>query len=396
MPNHTLHVIVKFFLPVAAGIETNISQTYSVLQRTAFNVVIHTSLNTLTESNVLKPHETIMGLKVNRYPWKWWGFWPNLTTIGSKKKQKNLIALHNSNVFPHTQFMLKSMLDKLMGRKNYVLVVTPHGGFTPQWSIFPAPIRVIKWLYHRTVGAWLMNWSIDGIRAVSRWEKLEMMKYGITPGLITVIDNGIEDIAFTYTEKDVSAKFKKTIKSFGRYLIQIGRIHEIKNYETVIKALPYIDDDVRFVIAGPIGDHSYKKSLEDLISSLGLEKRVIFLGVVKGADKFYLMKKAQMMVHMAIWESYCNVVHEGMSQGLVCLVANNTALPLLIQDGVNGFCLPTLDHKTLSEKIAWVLKHKGTDLVTKIEKRNRQIVKSHSWRHVAERMGAWYSHLLGS
>ncbi len=52
-----------------------------------------------------------------------------------------------------------------------------------------------------------------------------------------------------------------------------------------------------------------------------------------------------MMVHMAIWESFCNVVHEGMSQGLVCIVADNTALPYLIKNGVHGWCVPTRDEK---------------------------------------------------
>jgi len=173
--------------------------------------------------------------------------------------------------------------------------------------------------------------------------------------------------------------------------LQIGRIHTIKNFETTIKALAKLPKDIKFVIAGPVGEPDYKAGLEALIKELGLQDRVIFFGTVFGAEKYYLIKNAQMMVHMAIWESYCNVVHEGMSQGLVCVVADNTALPLLIKDGVNGYCLPAKDVNRLADKIQFVLDNESSPEIKAIKKTNKESVKAHSWSNVAKKMEAWYS-----
>ena len=96
------------------------------------------------------------------------------------------------------------------------------------------------------------------------------------------------------------------------------------------------------------------------------------------------------MVHMAIWESFCNVVHEGMSQGLVCLVANNTALPLLIKNGINGYCVETKDHKTLAKKINYVLENKNHQVVRDMCKRNKKFGLEESWTSVAEKMNMMY------
>jgi glycosyltransferase involved in cell wall biosynthesis len=222
-----------------------------------------------------------------------------------------------------------------------------------------------------------------------------MIKHFLNKKKINVITNGIEDEAYADVEKEASDKIKKQVTAYGRYLIQIGRIYRIKNYETMIRALALLPKDVNYVIAGPVQDNDeYLGKLKSLIKELGLEKRVYFIGVVKGVDKYYLIKKAQMMVHMALWESYCNVVHEGLSQGKVCIVADNTALPLLIKNDVNGYCVETTDHEELAKKINYVLENKQTKKIIEMEKRNQEIGLLNSWEQVSQKLQAWNLHLM--
>lgn len=385
-----INIITKYFWPVAAGIETNILETYASLVDRGWDITAHSTKNSLTESNVYPTlHEEVRGIHLYRYDWKPWGFWPKINL-----QSHGIVALHNFNVVPHFFFMAATLIQKMLGRKNYALVLTPHGGYNPEWSVFPKLQRIIKRTYHLTVGTWMINWSVDAVRAVSVWEKQEMIESGLKPELITVIHNGIEDQAFENNGKLVSAEFKKKVAQLGRYLIQIGRIHTIKNYETTIRALKNIPDDITFVIAGPVGEEWYLQDLQNLITELGLEKRVIFWGVVRDAEKYYLIQQAQMMVHMAIWESYCNVVHEGMSQGLVCLVANNTALPLLIEDGINGYCIETKDVPALSQKINYVLDPKNSAEMKRIGNHNKKVVEEHSWKNVARNVDKLYRTLI--
>jgi glycosyltransferase involved in cell wall biosynthesis len=282
---------------------------------------------------------------------------------------------------------------KLLKKKKFALVLTPHGGFNPEWSIFPKFTAYIKKFYHFTIGTFMINRSVDAMRAVSDWENREIIKKGVNPARVITISNGVEDEAYLDIEHEASEEIKKQVKQYGKYIIQIGRIYKIKNYETTIRALTQVPSDIHYVIAGPVGDYKYESYLKSLIAELGLEDRVFFAGVVRGVDKYYLIKKAQMMVHMAIWESFCNVVHEGLSQGLVCIVANNTALPFLIKNGVNGYTVETYDTDGVANRINHVLDNMNTPEIKTIQETNREMGLQMSWRMVAGKMDALYTEL---
>lgn len=390
MKKKKIAIIVKYFFPVTAGIETNIANTYSVLVEKGWDITIHTSKDTLTEKNVLSAKETIKGMDVIRYPFTKFGYFPRIDW-----EHTDLICLHNFDIFPHLRILTHLFWRKLLGKKTGKVVLTPHGGFNPEWSTFSLAQRTIKRLYHYTIGAWLINQTADAMRAVSDWEKDEIIKHGVKKNIVVMVPNGVEDEAYENVDKKVSNKMKKQVALFGKYIIQIGRIYNIKNYETTIRALVNAPKNLNYIIAGPIQkDKTYQEFLEKMIADLGLTGRVIFIGVVKGIDKYYLIKHAQMMVHMAIWESFCNVVHEGLSQGRVCIVANNTALPYLIKDGLNGYCVETKDSDQVAEKINFVLKNKNKKIITDMEKRNKKYGLEHSWRTVAEKVDTLYNSLL--
>jgi glycosyltransferase involved in cell wall biosynthesis len=76
---------------------------------------------------------------------------------------------------------------------------------------------------------------------------------------------------------------------------------------------------------------------------------------------------------------------------LVCIVANNTALPFLIKDQVNGYCIETKDYKEVANKINFVLENKDTPFIKDMEKRNREYGLKNSWKEVAERMFKFYN-----
>lgn len=387
------HIIVKYFYPVAAGIETNILETHSKLVKKGWDITIHTSKDTLTEKNCLGDEDIIQGIKVKRYQFNQYSYFPKIDW-----ENADAICLHNFNVVPHLYILIYSLILKILGKKKFALFLTPHGGFNPEWKVFPRFGGFVKKLYHFTIGTLLINLVVDGVRAVSLWEKAEIISKRVNPEKVIVIDNGIEDEAYLDVEKEASQEIKDKVKSYGKYIIQIGRVYPIKNYETTIKALAKVPTDINYVIAGPLdyvmGKATYKENLDELIRELNLQKRVFFAGVIRGTDKYYLIKKAQMMVHMAIWESFCNVVHEGLSQGLVCIVANNTALPFLIKDRVNGYCVDTYDSDGVAGKINYVLQNKNSKNIREMHVRNREYGLENSWRKVADKIDKFYKSLI--
>jgi glycosyltransferase involved in cell wall biosynthesis len=388
-PTKKIDVIVKYFYPVAAGIETNVLETYSLLAHMGWDITIHTSRDTLTEKNSLEEAYFMRGLKIKRYPYHWYGYIPAINWNTTR-----LVALHNFNI-SHSIYLVYSLWRKITFRKKYALVVTPHGGFTPEWRIFKPWVAWLKSTYHKTIGVLLIDLVVDKMRAVSEWEKEEIVKLGVPAKKVAVISNGIENDAYRAIEEDASREIKDKVKSYGKYLIQVGRVYMIKNYETVIRTLPFIPSDVNFVIAGaPEKNEKYKLSLIELARNLGVEKRLIFAGVVRGIDKYYLMKHAQMMVHMAMWESFCNVIHEAMSQGQVIIAADNSALPYLVKNHVNGFLIPTTDDHILAEKVNYVLEHMQSPEIKIMRDVNRAYGLKDSWEGTAHLMDELYQDLV--
>lgn len=380
-----IDVINRYFYPVAAGIETCLLETYPRLLKKGWKVTIHTSKNTLNQKNYLSKTDTVRNIRVKRYPLGKFGFLPQIDWSNT-----DIISLNNFDIFPHFQILVYCLFLKLLGKKRFALILSPHGGFTPEWSTFSKIQTFIKRGYHYTLGVILINLVVDKIQAVSKWEKKEIISKRVEPSLISVIENGVEDEAFMDVEKKASNLIKRQVKSYGKYIVQVGRIHPIKNYETVLQALTKQPNDINFVIIGPIQDQNYKKYLDQLIQELNLGKRVFFTGVVRGVDKFYVLKKAQMMVHMAIWENFCNVVHEGMSQGLVCIVGDNSGLALKIRNGENGFLVKTTNYDKLAKRIAFVLDLKNKTMLDKIKENNRKDILEHSWAAVVNKIDNLY------
>lgn len=382
-PTKHIDVITRYFYPVAAGIETNILETYTVLQELGWDVTIHTSRDEYEKKNVLPVTDTIRGLQIKRYTWHWWGCWPAINWHTSRA-----VCLHNFDVFPHSLILVWSYFQKLFGRKRYDLFVIPHGGFTPEWSIFSPWVAFLKRTYHYTLGAWLLNAAADRIRAVSEWEKKEMIQHGVRADRIRVIANGLEDEAF----QDIDALASKNIQQMVKgklYTITVSRIHPIKNHETTLRAVAKSPRTIHHFFVGPVADSQYKQKLDALIIELGLQNRVRFLGVVRGIDKYYLIRHALAMVHMATWESFCNVVHEALSQGTPCIVADNTALSSLIQSGKNGFLVETFDAQALAQRISWIFEHKNQVELREMSARNQQQYRL-TWRDVAQDIDTFY------
>lgn len=384
-PAPRIDVVMRYFLPVTAGIEINVWNTYKKLVKNGWDVTLHVTRDTYTESNGLKEEEVIDGIKIRRYLFRPFGFRPNIDW-----ESTDGICLHNFDIFPHLWIMLKTLFLKLRGKKTFSLFVTPHGGFCPEWSVFSFVQRSIKHTYTNTIGLFLLNRTADGIRAVSPWEAEEMIHIGVRYGLIQVVTNGLEDEAYMDVENIASHEIKEKVASVGSYIMDNSRIKPIKNIATIIKALALLPPYIHFIHIGTTQDEKYKESLLELTKSLGLEDRVHFLGVIRGIDKYYLYKKALVFVHPALWEANANVVYEAWSQKLPTIVGNNTGMRAQVKQGINGYLVEIDDEKTLSKLILDVIRNKNSDLIKSFNDINLEYVNTHSWSEVGNRMGDFY------
>lgn len=383
-----LDVVVKFFYPVVAGIETNILNIYSYLARQGWEVVIHTSTSIPNSSEVLSSTGEIQGLSIRRYKWRWYGFVPRIDW-----NRPGSICLHNFNVFPHSWILAKTLFSRKFYRMRRSIFLVPHGGYTPGWWTFTPFQRVMKRLYQKCIGTFLINHAVDGLRSVSEWESEETVKSGVRREIIETIPNGIEREVYSDIEGLASESVRSLVGELGIYVVQVGRVHPIKNQLTTIRAVAKVPN-VTFAIAGPVTDPDYKRLLDEEIRRLGIVDRVRFLGVVDGIDKYYLLRHSLANTHMASWESYCNAVHESMSQGCICIVAKDTALEELIKDGVNGYVVPVNDANGVANRISFLMENKGSADVEAIRERNIAFTAGHSWDDLARLVEKFYERIL--
>ncbi len=383
----TIHVFTRFFYPVVGGMEINILNTYCNFVKKGWDVTIHTTKDSLSEKNIFPQKDIVSGMTIKRCRRTFYA----LNTLNREiYKNGNLLVLHDLDISGQILIYLRTLVFKLLGCKKYSFIFSSHGLFNYDSNVYPGIKIKTRAFIQNSIGVFLINKCVDGIRAVSNFEKEGLVKAGVKESLINIITNGLEEETFKDIEEMASEKIKSCVKKTGDYIVQVGKIDRVKNYEVVIKALGKLPSNISYLIAGGESDADYKRELINLINDLGLENRVIFLGVIQGIDKYYLMKHSLAMVHLARSEGFGNAVHEGMSQGLVCITSNRGNLPDLVKNEVNGYCLDPDDYEGLAKKINFVLENKNSSKILEMEKRNEDFAVSHSWQNVAEKVERFY------
>lgn len=370
-------IITKFFYPVVAGIENHCYNLAKQLIKRNIEVEIHTSKDTLTEKGVLPDFETIEGnVKVYRHS-SFWRFIP--------RWNYHVIHLHNFNVLPHLLVFVYALLIRFLTRKSIPgIVVTLHGGFTPEWDGYP----FLKRIYHRTLGKFFINKVVDRIIALNEWEKIQLYLEGIDLRKVTVIPNGVEDEAYVLPPIRANPELAKC----RPYLLYIGRISREKNIHFVVKALKSLNR-VNLIIAGPVGERRYFEYLKSLTKRLGLRDRVFFWGEVLSRRKYELIDNALAIVLVSHVESEGIVVKEAMARGKPIIVSNKGALPCIVKHLKNGFVLSKLRQEEFARAVKTLLDDREF-IVAKMIKNNRDESTKWNWSILVNKILDVYANII--
>lgn len=111
--------------------------------------------------------------------------------------------------------------------------------------------------------------------------------------VITLANEPVDEFAF---QKD------------RRYLVTVGRLIALKQFEDIISVLAKLPDDVELLMLG--ADGGEQRRLESLVLDLKLTSRVHFLGQVSNPFKF--VKRCELFVSTSRTEGFPNVLIESM------------------------------------------------------------------------------------
>jgi len=134
-------------------------------------------------------------------------------------------------------------------------------------------------------------------------------------------------------------------------ILSVGRLEWKKGYEFAIQSIRILKNYGVGIEYQIIGSGSYYKSLAFITHQLSLESDVKFLGSKKPDEVKQYMEWADIFLHAAVSEGFCNAVLEAQAMQLPVVTSDADGLGENIQDGVTGFLVPRRDPQMMAEKL---------------------------------------------
>jgi len=205
-------------------------------------------------------------------------------------------------------------------------------------------------------------------------KKLEEF-YGISPNMIRVIGNGVDDKFF------VSGKSN----SGTPYVLYVGRLVYRKGLIDLVLSAEYICRKHQSVIFIIVGSGPLKTYLTKLIDKMRLNARVFLVGKVDRERLLKYYQNATVFVLPSYYESFPNTALEAMACGLPVVATWVGDLPRIVENGKTGFLVPPRQPIVLGETIFRLLKDES--VAEKIGKTSREEVeKSYSWDSLTDKV----------
>jgi glycosyltransferase involved in cell wall biosynthesis len=177
----------------------------------------------------------------------------------------------------------------------------------------------------------LIRWAAghaDGLIAVSSALAAKLSELGIERSRITVLRNGIDPMLFRPTAPLGSRD--RTLPS--PLAVSVGNLVPLKGHDLAIATLPEIPELSLWIVgAGP-----ERSRLEALVRSLGVEKRVSFLGVLPHERMPEVYSAASALILASEREGWPNVLLEAMACGARVVATNVSDVPDIITGPVAG------------------------------------------------------------
>lgn len=133
-----------------------------------------------------------------------------------------------------------------------------------------------------------------------------------------------------------------------RYILGVGRHYHVKGFDRLIKAFALVETDWQLVLAGGGGPES--NTLKELVDTLNLSDKVVFLGKVNDIDRVF--SESDIFVLTSRSEGFPNALCEAMASGLACISFDIVAGPAdIIENGVDGILVENGNIEELAQKI---------------------------------------------
>ena len=136
-------------------------------------------------------------------------------------------------------------------------------------------------------------------------------------------------------------------------IVSVGRLTWKKGYEFALQAMAILKERGIAFSYKIIGAGAHKQAIQFAISELGLDGEVELLGQLPKNKIAATLKHADVFLHPAVSEGFCNAVIEAQAIGLPVIATSADGLTENIEDGVTGMIVPVYNPEAIAEKLQW-------------------------------------------
>jgi L-malate glycosyltransferase len=216
-------------------------------------------------------------------------------------------------------------LSKMVMMKRFRLILTEHG------RGYPDLVSVER----RLVNRWLLGPMADAITGVCEFSVDSLARNdGFSRKNIAVIDNGIELDRYEPAHHPSEIRAALGLDPARRYVANIARFHPVKDQAMLLRAYALVAaarEDVDLLL---VGDGTLRGTLSELCQSLGIERRVRFLGI--RADVPDILRAIDVFALTSVSEASSLTLLEAMASGVPVVVTAVGGNPELVRHGIDG------------------------------------------------------------
>ncbi len=313
-----LVVVIPYFYPayIYGG---PVFAAYHLCQKLAENGVdidvITTNLNGKEKldvvPNVFTSHS---GFKVKYYNKCLLPFFSFKMIFGLAKDIRDADVVHVQTIYSLST--LFALLHSYLQKK--VVLLSPRGSLTG-WSFIHRGFIKKLWIkffikpFHKRI-----FWH-----ATSEKEILEI-KHFFPKANIELVSDGV-----CFEESEIKNECNKKWQN-SYYIACLGRLHKVKGYDIMLKAMPYIlkvYSNLKLFIAGM--DEGELEVLKNLSQELKIQDNIEFVGQLDSENKNCFLKHAQCLVMPSHTENFGLVVTEALFQNTPVIASKNTPWEVL-------------------------------------------------------------------
>lgn len=184
--------------------------------------------------------------------------------------------------------------------------------------------------------------KFDHFISVSDFLRKKMISHGIPESKISTVHNFVD-------VSDITPSF-----DIGDYVLYFGRLHRSKGILTLIEAaLP-----LKHVPLYIVGDGEAVSEIQHMLERNGCE-HIHLLGFKHGDElRELILNSICTVLPSELYENCPMSVLESYAYGKPAIGADIGGIPELIEDGVDGFLVPSGEQDTLRDRLLWMFEHK--------------------------------------